>query len=160
MDDPDRATLSALGSPPLWNPNAAANWCILFTPAFGAYLHMLNWRALGESDKAAASQRWFYASVGMLALYLLIALMASDKVADGVPRLLGLIFLLSWYFASAREQARYVKQKFGADYTRQPWSKALGLAVLALVGYLLLAVVFGVVAAILAGNGRPSSAAF
>lgn len=33
----------------LWNPNAAANWSLLFTPLFGAYLHMLNWRSLGEA---------------------------------------------------------------------------------------------------------------
>lgn len=28
---------------PLWNPNAAANWCLLFTPSFGSWLHMKNW---------------------------------------------------------------------------------------------------------------------
>ncbi len=160
MDDPDRAALSALASPPLWNPNAAANWCILFTPAFGAYLHMLNWRALGENDKAAASQRWFYTGVGVLVLYVLMALMAGDKVGDGVSRLIGIIFLLSWYFASAREQARYVKQKFGTDYNRKPWGKALGLAVAALVGYFVLAVILGVIAGLLAGSGRSAAAAF
>ena len=29
-------------APALWNPNAAANWSLLFSPAFGAWLHMKN----------------------------------------------------------------------------------------------------------------------
>ena len=33
-------------APALWNPTAAGSWSILFSPIFGAYLHMLNWRAL------------------------------------------------------------------------------------------------------------------
>jgi len=37
----------------IWNPNAAANWSILFTPAFGSYLQMLNWRTLSEPAKAS-----------------------------------------------------------------------------------------------------------
>jgi hypothetical protein len=28
--------------PALWNPNAAAGWSLLFTPAFGAFLHARN----------------------------------------------------------------------------------------------------------------------
>ena len=43
-------------SPPLWNPNAAANWSLLLSPAFGAFLHMKNWEELGEPAKAAASK--------------------------------------------------------------------------------------------------------
>ena len=26
-------------APPLWNPNAAGFWSLLFSPAFGAFLH-------------------------------------------------------------------------------------------------------------------------
>ena len=42
-----------MNAPPLWNPNAAANWSLLFSPAFGAFVHMKNWQALGEPEKAA-----------------------------------------------------------------------------------------------------------
>ena len=39
-------------APALWNPNAASSWSLLFSPIFGAYLHMQNWQALGQPDKA------------------------------------------------------------------------------------------------------------
>ena len=50
-------------APALWNPNAAANWCLLFTAAFGAYLHMRNWQALGQPDRARASRNWMIAVI-------------------------------------------------------------------------------------------------
>lgn len=31
----------------LWNPNAAVNWSVLFTPIFGAWIQAKNWKALG-----------------------------------------------------------------------------------------------------------------
>ena len=39
----------------IWNPNAASNWSIIFTPAFGSYLHALNWRTLGEEEHARSA---------------------------------------------------------------------------------------------------------
>jgi hypothetical protein len=50
--------VSGEAAPALWNPGAAASWSLLFTPAFGAFLHMKNWEVLGESDKAAAAKTW------------------------------------------------------------------------------------------------------
>lgn len=136
-------------SPAIWNPNAAANWCLLFTPAFGAYLHAQNWRALGESERAAGSMKWFYVAIGLLIVYVLMGVaLPSEKAADGLSRLIGMVFLLSWYFRSARPQAKYVKEKFGPAYVRQPWSKALGYALAGLIGYVVFAFVIGVIAAI------------
>jgi hypothetical protein len=43
-------------SPALWNPNAAASWSLLFTPIFGSLLHMKNWQAMGNREKAASSK--------------------------------------------------------------------------------------------------------
>lgn len=76
--------------PPLWNPNAAANWSLLFSPAFGAFLHMKNWQALGQPNKATSAKVWFVLSlvvlarrgwskplaVAVLALFALIVIMA------------------------------------------------------------------------------------
>jgi hypothetical protein len=45
-------------APALWNPGAAASWSVLLSPAFGAFLHMKNWEALGEPDKAAGAKKW------------------------------------------------------------------------------------------------------
>lgn len=150
MANTDKVTIAALTSPPIWNPNAAANWCLLFTPAFGAYLHALNWRALDEPEKAAASLRWFYAGIGLLVFYVAAAVVFNDKLSDVLTRLVGFVFLLTWYFTSARTQAKYVKQKFGSEYNRRPWGKALGLAVASLLAYFAFAIVVGVAAALVA----------
>ena len=40
----------------IWNPNAAANWSLLFTPAFGAYIHYLNWQKMGKTE--VAPEKW------------------------------------------------------------------------------------------------------
>ncbi|MEO6016449.1 MAG: hypothetical protein ABIP46_04275 [Polaromonas sp.] len=129
----------------IWNPNAAANWSLIFTPAFGAYVQMLNWQRLGHPDLAAQSRRWFRIAVGMLILYIVLSfVMPDEKVADGAARGLGLIFLFSWYFASARSQAKYVKEKFGSQYLRQSWGKAIGIAALGMLGYFVAVVLAGV----------------
>ena len=42
---------------PIWNPNAAANWSLIFTPAFGAYIQMLNWQRLGQEPRLSGTNR-------------------------------------------------------------------------------------------------------
>ena len=48
VDDVHAARQSAV-APPLWNPGAAMAWSLLFSPIFGAFVHMKNWQALGPS---------------------------------------------------------------------------------------------------------------
>jgi hypothetical protein len=48
------------GGGPIWNPSAAANWSIIFTPAFGSFLQAINWRVPGDEKKAKAMMNWFY----------------------------------------------------------------------------------------------------
>jgi hypothetical protein len=131
-------------APAIWNPNAAANWSLIFTPAFGAYIQMLNWRRLGDADQAATSRQWFWASLVMLAVYVLVPSLMSDEKADGPIRGFALVFLFAWYFSNARAQAKYVKANFGNAYSRRGWGKPLGLAVLAVLGYFVTVVVVGV----------------
>ncbi len=123
-------------SPAMWNPNAAANWSLLFSPAFGAYLQMKNWEALGDDEKAHNSKMWMVATLAILFGSTLFAMVFPEATAiDGLSRLAGLILLLSWYFSSGRGQAKYVKAQFGKDYPRKGWSKPLGFAVLVGVFY-------------------------
>lgn len=130
----------------IWNPNATANWSLIFTPAFGAYLQMINWRVLGEPEKAASSQNWFYVGLGMLVVYVLMGVFISDpKAADGAARGLGFLFLLVWYFSSGRAQGKYVKEKFGKTYAKKPWGRALLIGAGAIVGYFIVAVVIGLI---------------
>ena len=135
-------------SPPLWNPNAAANWSLLLSPAFGAFLHMKNWEELGEPAKAAASKAWVIAVLAILVvLPLAIALVPALSRLQNVSSPVGLVLLISWYVSSGRAQVRYVKERFGKDYPRRGWGRPLFMAVLALLGYV---VVVGILAAILA----------
>lgn len=119
-------------APPLWNPDAAACWSLLLTPAFGAWLQMKNWTALGEDEEAAASRRWF---VGVLVLLIglpLVQLFLPALHINGIANVIGLPLLLAWYYSSARPQARYVRQRFGKTYPRRGWGRALLAAVLVL----------------------------
>jgi len=119
--------------PQLWNPNAAANWSLLFSPAFGAWIHAKNWRTLNCHDKAQASMVWVYLGLALL----VVAIFVPDRAA----RSISIAFLFGWYFNSAREQAKYVKSEFEGTYRKRGWGKPLGLALLALIAYVLVLIV-------------------
>jgi hypothetical protein len=131
------------GPPPIWNPNAACNWSLLFSPAFGAYIHAQNWMTLNEPQRARAAKVWFYVSLVMLGVSLALHLVG---VAEDVARALGVVYLGIWYFAAGRPQARFVKGKYGEDYPRRPWGKPLLIATASVVAYFALAFVLVVMA--------------
>lgn len=143
---PPKAEVSDVPQQPatiaLWNPNAAANWSLLFSPAFGAYLHMLNWRALGEPDKAAASRAWV---VGVLLFYLAMSVGVGMFNMSGAWQGLGLVALIVWYFSGARAQAKYIRERFGDSYPRRPWGKALLWALGVYLAYLVVAFIIGAI---------------
>lgn len=132
--------------PPLWNPNAAANWSLLFSPAFGAFLHMKNWQALGQPNKATSAKIWFVLSLVVLAGLTCASVIGPySKQQAGSVRTVGFLVLLAWYFGSARGQASYVKTRFGNTYPRRGWSKPLAVAVLALFALIVIVAVLAVV---------------
>lgn len=136
-------------SPPLWNPNAAANWSLVLSPAFGAFLHMKNWEALGEPAKASAAKAWVIAVIAIL--FVLPVVTALVPGLGGLQRLfspLGIVLLVSWYAGSGRPQVRYVKERFGKSYPRRGWGKPLLFTLAAMVGYF---VIMAIVGALLAG---------
>ncbi len=91
----------------IWNPNAAVNWSFIFSPAFGSYLQMLNWRTLGEPEKATSSRNWFYVSLGMSAVYALMGVFMSDsKAADNASPALPFLFFAVWTSLSGRAQVK------------------------------------------------------
>ncbi|MCK5716420.1 MAG: pilin [Thiomargarita sp.] len=119
----------------IWNPNAAVNWSLLFSPLFGSYIHALNWRTLGEEGRAKTEMIWFYV---MLAIIILTSIMAM-RTLDTVTVASSSFFLLFlWYFFSGRRQAKYVNEKLGADYARCSWNKPLGIAAMVFSGSVLL----------------------
>lgn len=129
--------------PALWNPWSAVLWSILFSPAFGAFLHMKNWQALGQPAKAQTQKNWF---IGVLAALIVLTmasvLVPESKVLDLLSKIGSLAMLLSWYYSSAKAQRALVLARFGQDYPRKGWLKPI-LAVLGV--FIGLMVVAGIV---------------
>ena len=140
--------------PALWNPNAAANWCLIFTPAFGAYLHMKNWQALGDQEKASASKMWFLVSLGFIVVVAVFsAFVPESKSATGVFRSMGIGLLVGWYISSARPQANLVKERLGTAYQHRGWTRPLLLATLSAFGFVFLIVVLTIARAMFVAAG-------
>lgn len=116
---------NANSKPALWNPNAAANWSLLFSPIFGSYLNTKNWREMGETKCAGTSNIWFWLSIAILVLCFF-----APSYRIGI----GFWYLVIWYFAAGRKQAKFVKEKYGDDYTHRSWGKPLGIAALLIIG--------------------------
>lgn len=117
-------------APELWNPNAAANWCLLFSVAFGAFLHMKNWQALGEHKRAASAKVWVIISAVVVVGFVLItSLFPENKGVGALLQMLTIAFLFAWYFGSARAQAKFVKERFGDSYPRKGWGKPILIVV-------------------------------
>jgi hypothetical protein len=135
----------------IWNPNAAANWSILFTPVFGSYLQRQNWEALGELELAAWTRKWFYMSIGVIVFLVCLNLLfpGSEAVALSV-KAIAILYLVTWYYSCARPQAKYVSERFGEDYPHRRWGKPLLYAL----GFTIAWIAFAVVLGILAGIAR------
>lgn len=111
----------------IWNPNATVNWSFPFTPAFGSYLQSKNWQVLGDEKKAKGAMIWFYISIVAIIVSLSSFVIYKGKAVYSVDfwPLLWLLYITIWYYISGRSQAKYVKEKFGKDYSRRPWTKPL-----------------------------------
>ncbi|MEW6023637.1 MAG: hypothetical protein AB1807_16025 [Pseudomonadota bacterium] len=115
----------------LWRPSMVAAWSLVFTPAFGSWLLMHNWRALGQPQAASRARLWFGASLAVLALQLLAG--AVNRRLNGDSPLmawLALAWLLLWLLGAAWPQWIAVRRRYGRRYARRGWNGALGLAVL------------------------------
>ena len=109
-------------SPALWNPNAAACWSLLFSPAFGAFLHARNAELLGRTDEAKANRVWFYASLTFLGLATLSVFVPA--IPDIIFRGAGIGLLVGWYSTLGRKQIQYVKDTWQERYQRKILDKA------------------------------------
>jgi len=107
---------SIAAEPKLWNPNAAANWSLLFTPILGAWLHAKNWEALSQWDKARKSMMWVYVGFAFFVGVIFLP--------DSVGTLPGFIFIIAWYFTIGKKQATYLRVN-SIKYQKRPWKKPL-----------------------------------
>jgi hypothetical protein len=154
---PPRAAVVDVASPGpapgLWNPNAAASWSLIFSPVFGAILHMKNWQAMGDERRAATSRKWAVASAAFFVVVMLVGIAwPENKALDGLSRLGGLILLLAWYYGIGKSQNALVLARYGKDYPRKGWAKPLGAALGLLIAFILAGVVVGFLVGSLAGT--------
>ncbi|MES2150222.1 MAG: hypothetical protein V4508_10545 [Pseudomonadota bacterium] len=134
----------------LWNPHAIAFWSLLFSPAFGAYLQLHNWRALKQERQAQAALRWFYAGLLVLLLDAVASALAQRVGSEASPAAwINLFLFLLWYAVSARNDAAVIHAVTGSSYPRRPWRLALLTAVLASGAYLLARQLFGALLSVL-----------
>ena len=118
--------------PAIWNPNLTANFSFLLSPAFSSYLQMLNWRALGEPEKVASARNWYYVTLVMWIVIMLIALTGEvlfekldSETAELSALLIWFLFTAIWYLSAGKAQSKYVEEKFGSSYAKKPWVKAV-----------------------------------
>ncbi len=116
--------------PALWNPNAAAAWSLLFSPAFGAFLHARNADAMGRHGEAKGNRIWFYVTIA----YFGFSLVHIPAIPEILFKLAPIGLLLGWYFGLGKKQTRYVKQTFQDGYKRKPWTRPLITASCCLIG--------------------------
>lgn len=122
-------------APPLWNPTAAACWCLIFSPVFGAFLHTQNWKALGEPERAATSSKWvLWGGVFLIGVILSSLVVPGSKTFYLIGRFGGLVLLIAWYYAIGKSQQTYVEDRFGQRYARRGWTIPLVLAIAIFVG--------------------------
>ena len=139
--------VAADAAPALWNPNAAANWSLVFSPAFGAFLHMRNWEALGESGKARTSRLFVAGTLALWLVTLCLAMFSTQTaLVDALYRVMGFGLLLGWYFSLGRSQAKFVQARYGKTYPRRGWLKPLSLGVTAVLGFFVCAFVLALIA--------------
>ncbi len=114
------------GPQPLWNPRAATWWGLLLSPAFSAYIHMRNWQALGQEDKAAEARAWFCIIMAYIVVSCFLA-GASDMLGRDLspPSSAALGIVAAWHILCGRGQERYIAALKGGGYARRPWSRTV-----------------------------------
>ena len=101
-------------APALWNPNAAACWSLLFSPIFGAALHMFNARAMGDAELEKLNKGFMWGTLAVLVIAILLAIFSGIKA-----NFVGIAALGAWYGAVGRKQVALVKERYGSNYPRR-----------------------------------------
>jgi hypothetical protein len=136
-----RPTPPPTGPPPaLWNPKAAAYWSLLFSPAYGAFLHARNADAMGRVGEAKANRRWFYVLIAYLG-FTFVTIFIFIPIPQGLLELVPIALLFGWYLSLGKKQVTYVKETWRDGYERKSWKEPLLIAFGFLIG---ISIVFAV----------------
>ena len=111
-------------APPLFNPNAAGLWSLLFSPIFGSYLHLQNCLALGDEEGAKENRSIFYTMIALFSVIIFLNVF-MPSIGDKIPNMIGLVFLLLWWLRVGKKHKLAVRERFGDDYPRRSMTKAV-----------------------------------
>lgn len=117
----------------IWNPTWASSLSLIFSAIFGAYLITKNWQSLGNKKEAKKSRIWFYCSIALVPVGMILPM---ERVAVG---LLHFIYLAVWHFLSAKKQIKYVKNSL-QQYPRKSMIKPIIFAILIIIIYVVVSV--------------------
>lgn len=115
-------------APALWNPNAAACWSLLFSPIFGAALHMFNARAMGDAELEKLNKGFMWGTLAVLVIAILLAIFSGIKA-----NFVGIAVLGAWYGVVGRKQVTIVEERYGSNYPRRSWGKPILFGVLGII---------------------------
>jgi len=116
----------------LWGPDTAAllSWLLLGI-SFGASVHAANWRRLGQQRRMWESIAWAMIPLACLAMLPILGLVFKVHLPPKflLFSLMGMNGLLVaiWYFASGRQQSKYVTEHHKNAYVRESWFGPLAL---------------------------------
>jgi hypothetical protein len=115
---------------------AAVRWSLLFSPAFGAWLHAINWQEINEPRLARANMLWVWGTMVFLVLNAATIFFPLPRTAEAVSRMSGILLWAAWYWAQGQAQVQYVKD-YGGHYVKKGWARPLLIAVAAIALYFL-----------------------
>lgn len=128
--------------PALYNPAVCVLLAILFTPMYGAFLQGLNWRALGDDEKAARSMRWVEYTFYAFALFTFCEpFLSSLPFSRFYLAVMLLVFWAGWALALGLDQVRFVKRLCG-NYERLFFGRSIMLGAFGWATYSAVAVTF------------------
>ena len=119
------------GTPKLYNPTAAANWSVLFTPVFGGICIFKNYKTLGEQQRAQIS----LILTIVFGLITFVGPLLPFPPGRGMP----FVALITWYLIEPKKQINFLKSR-GIVYEKKSWG------IPALIGFGALAVYVSIVA--------------
>lgn len=137
----------------LWNPLWTILLSFIFTPVFGGLITGLNWRALGNEERALVSFSYFRTT-----LFIMVAYIFVEPLLRGIPYTqyvlfsLMLILWLVWSFADGIKQLHYVNEQLGDEYHRNLWGKAIMGGVFGWVAYYAVAITVAIGTQLLEGT--------
>lgn len=115
----------------LWNPNAAANWSVIFTPIFGASLLTMNSRAAGDRGRFNWHLGWLMACCVAYCVAMGLSVQAAVEERESmVPFAVYFGSLLVWYFAACRPEAMRVSGLYRDGSTRRSWLAPVSVGVI------------------------------